>query len=424
MPSPVMRPASQSVTRVRRRGKLRPTCKSRPPPVTTALQTVTPTLPTPTAAAASGTTAVDDPRVLFLTLYPEEAPSPRYRVYQMLPELRRLGIDCEARPLLDAEGFRLSRKAGRRPQKAAAVAAAAARRLRDVRAARQFDLVYVLKGAFFYGPPVFERMLAKSGVPLLFDFDDAIHIPQESVHHRFLDRLKSHDRVPETIGLASQVVVPNEYLAEYSRQFHDRVSVVAEAENCERLTPRPPHAGKARVIGWVGSPSAAVYLNECGPALAEICRRHPDVVLRVIGGQFEYPGVRVEHVPWVYENEREQFHGLDIGLMPLPMEEWSRGKSGCKLRQYMASGVPGVATRIGYNVELVEDGVTGFLCESTDDWVDTLDRLVEDSDLRNRIADAARPSVVERFAIPPIARRLADVLREVHARNRAVGATP
>ena len=367
----------------------------------------------PTAAAAGPRPG---PRVLFLTLYPEQAPSPRYRVYQMLPELRRLGIECEARPLLDADGFRLSRMPGRRVQKAAAVAAAAARRLRVVRDVGDFDLVYVLKGAFFYGPPVFERMLAKSGVPLLFDFDDAIHIPQESVHHRLLDRLKSHDRVPETIGLASRVVVPNEYLAAYSRQFHDRVSVVAEAENTDRLTPRPPHEGKARVIGWVGSPSAAAYLNECGPALAEICRRHPDVRLRVIGGQFAFPGVRVEEVPWRYEKEREQFHGLDVGLMPLPMEEWSRGKSGCKLRQYMASGVPGVATKIGYNEELVEHGRTGFLCETTDDWVAALDRLVTDADLRNRIAGAARPSVVERFAIPVIAERLAEVLRDVHAK--------
>ena len=358
------------------------------------------------------------PRVLFLTLYPEQAPSPRYRVYQLLPALRELGIDCEASPLLDTDGFRLSRQPGRHVRKAAAMLAAAWRRYRTIKRSGQYDLVYLLKGAYSYGPPVFERMLGRSGTPLLFDFDDAIHIPQVSVHHKLLDRLKSHERVPETIQLASRVVVPNDYLATYSRTFHDRVTVVAEAENCERLVPRPPHTGQAKVIGWVGSPSAAAYLHEITPALQEISRRYPDVVLRVIGGRYEADGVRVEQQPWVYENEREQFHGLDIGLMPLPMEEWSKGKSGCKMRQYMASGVPGVASRIGYNCELVEHNTTGLLCGTSDEWIDALDALVTQPDLRNRIADAARPSVVERFSIPRIAADLARVLRQTHAEQQ------
>lgn len=357
-------------------------------------------------------------RVLFLTLYPKEAPSPRYRVYQMLPELERLGFECEVRSLLDSEQFHATRQKGRWVVKSAMLAAATLRRLRIALSAHRYDVVYLLKGALPYGPAMIEQVLARSGTPLVFDFDDAIHIRKPSLHFRAMDWMKSTKRVSRTLSMADHVVVPNSYLATYSRQFNSCVAIVPEAENTDRLTPRPPHSGEARTVGWVGSPSTAKYLSTITPALREVCRRFAGVVVRVIGGEYDAEGVRVESVPWSYSQECSLFHGLDIGLMPLPLEEWSRGKSGCKMRQYMASGVPGVATDIGYNRELVESGRTGFLVTSQDDWVEALSRLIENPELRNSIATTAREDVVDRFRISKVARQLAGVLRDVASRDR------
>lgn len=366
-------------------------------------------------------------RVLFLPLYPRIAPSPRYRIYQMLPYLESVGIQCDAVPLLNEQQYLRSRKPGQTAWKSRIMAWGLLRRLALARKMRDYDLVYILKGAYPFGPPICERRYRKTGVPLVFDFDDAIHIHKSSLNHRLADLLRSQSRVPEIIGLVDRIIVPNSYLADYSRNYNANVSIVPEAEDTERLVPRGPHKATDRlVIGWVGSPSTAKYMELVEPALREISRRYPHVVVRVIGGNFEAEGIRTEQVAWSLEREVEQFHGLDIGIMPLPNEEWSRGKSACKLRQYMSTGVPGVATAIGYNCELVQHGETGLLATTQEEWIAALSRLIESPEERNRIAQNARAHVVENFAIPVIGRQLARELREVAGRpeERAAKRSP
>ena len=288
-------------------------------------------------------------------------------------------------------------------------------RLNTVRKLKNYDVVYVLEAGFPYGPPLIERLIGRQNVPLVFDFDDAIQIHKPSGNHRLLDFLKPSSRTAEVVALASQVVVPNNFLAEFARNYNSRVTIIPEAEDTTRLIPRGPHSNqqKTLVIGWVGSPSTAKYLNLISEALKEICSSFPSVVVRVIGGHYEADGVRIEHVQWNFDQEAEQFHGLDIGIMPLPMEDWSKGKSGCKLRQYMATGVPGVGTRIGYNCELVRDGETGFLVETQQEWIDALSRLIEDPHLRNQIATAARKDVEQRFAVEVIGPQVRAAFQEV-----------
>lgn len=360
-------------------------------------------------------------RILFLTQYPRIAPSPRYRVYQLVPWLEQNGVECDVRPLIDQAAYLKSRKKGNTLWKAGLMASAFAKRMKLAKRAVEYDLVYVLKGAFMYGPPIVERRIRKSGVPMIFDFDDAIYIHKGSTNNGIMDRFRSTDRIPETIAMVDRVVVPNDYLADYSRQLNSQVTVVAEAEDTDRFTVRPDHRPtKKIVIGWIGSPSTVKYLKLIENALREICHRHPEVVIRSVGGHFEAGGVRVENVPWSFDREVENFHGLDIGIMPLPMEEWSKGKSGCKLRQYMASGVPGVATKIGYNCELVDHDKNGLLVETEAEWVEALDRLIVDHELRNRLAKAARRSVEERFSIPIIGPKLKSAFEETIQQKRKV----
>ena len=346
-------------------------------------------------------------RILFLTQYPKIAPSPRYRVYQLVEWLEQNGVQCDVRPLVDEVAYLKSRKKGNLLWKAKLMTSAYLKRRSIAKKARDYDLVYILKGAFMYGPPRIERLIRKTGVPMIFDFDDAIFIHKGSTSNGIVDRFRSTDRIPETIKMVDRVVVPNSYLADYSSKLNPNVTVVAEAEDTVKFTSRPAHQPSDKiVIGWIGSPSTVKYLKLIQGALREICQRHPHVVIRTVGGNFESEGVRVENLPWTFDQEIQNFHALDIGIMPLPMEEWSKGKSGCKLRQYMASGVPGVATKIGYNCELVENDDHGLLVETESEWVAALEKLVLDHELRNKIAKAARESVVQRFSIPVIGPQL------------------
>ena len=346
-------------------------------------------------------------KILFLTQYPRIAPSPRYRVYQLVSWLEENGVECDVHPLIDEQGYLKSRKPGNTLWKAKMMVQAFAERMRLAKSAANYDLVYILKGAFMYGPPWIERRIRKIGVPMIFDFDDAIFIHKSSIANGIMDRFRSTNRIPETIRMVDRVVVPNEYLATYSRKLNSNVTVVAEAEDTDRFIPRPSHRPSDKiVIGWIGSPSTVKYLKLIQGALREICKRYPHVIIRTVGGNFECEGVRVENVAWTLDREIQNFHGLDIGIMPLPMEEWSKGKSGCKLRQYMASSVPAVASKIGYNCELVNHDGLGLLVETEAEWVNALEKLILDYELRNSIAQTARESVVERFSIPVIGPQL------------------
>ena len=363
-------------------------------------------------------------RVLFLVQYPRQAPSPRYRVYQLVPWLENAGVQCDVEPLIGEADYAAARSSGKYLSKSRMLAAGLVRRVSALLRSRKYDLVYVLKGAFPYGPPVIEQLLCASKVPVIFDFDDAIHIHKKSVSHQLLDYLKSTRRVGQVAALASRVVVPNEYLATFAREFNSAVTVVPEAEDTEKLVPRKTHEnGPQVVIGWVGSSSTAKYLTLIEDALRTVCERSPNVTLRVIGGRFEALGVRTELVDWNFERQVQQFHDLDIGIMPLPLEEWSKGKSGCKLRQYMAAGVPGVGTAIGYNLELVDHGRTGFLATTQDEWIECLSKLIKDAELRNTIAAAARRDVEQRFAIDVIGPQLEAAIRETVDEFKTAGRT-
>ncbi|MEQ9567308.1 MAG: glycosyltransferase, partial [Pseudomonadales bacterium] len=101
---------------------------------------------------------------------------------------------------------------------------------------------------------------------------------------------------------------------------------------------------------------------------------------------------------------------FDIGLMPLPLEEWSKGKSGGKARTYMAAGVVPVCSAIGYNLELIDQDRTGFLVETPEQWLATLNTLVESRELRERIGRAARAEVERRFSVTGQAEKLKNLL--------------
>jgi glycosyltransferase involved in cell wall biosynthesis len=141
------------------------------------------------------------------------------------------------------------------------------------------------------------------------------------------------------------------------------------------------------------------------------------VRLKVIGGgAFRPEGIPVEQVPWTMDTEVPHLHGFDIGIMPLPLEEWSKGKSGGKARTYMAVGLPVVCTGIGFNRELIRDGETGFLVETTAEWTESLSKLVESSGLRQRVGDAARREVEERYSLQRLGPEFVRILEEITTR--------
>lgn len=368
-------------------------------------------------AKADKTAAPEKPvlRVLFILPHGIQAASSRYRVYQYLPYLQAHGIQATLRPFVGPRFYRLLYRPGQLLPKTAFTLRSLISRLLDLRLVPRHDLVYLLREAAPLGPPWFERLAAASGVPLVYDFDDAIYLLNVSPANRGISWLKQPGKTAGLVSLSRQVVAGNANLAAYASRFNPRVTILPTPIDTAFYTLKPrTNPGRPVVLGWVGSHSNLPYLRELDPVLQELARRR-QFRLRVVGGAYALPGVEVESVPWTLERELEDLHSFDVGLMPMPDNEWTRGKCGFKALQYMGVGLPAVAAPVGVNAEIIRHGENGFLASSRQDWLAALETLVADPQLRQRAGLRGRKTVEESYSLQVHAPRLLQILHEAAA---------
>jgi glycosyltransferase involved in cell wall biosynthesis len=342
----------------------------------------------------------------------DTSPGQRFRMEQWAPALASDGIEIEFAPFEDARLHHVLYQPGHVAKKASAVAAAFWRRKNLLRRIQEFDVVYVFREAALLGPAVFERVIARSGVPLLFDFDDAVFEPYKSPTNGYLSLLKCPGKTAVTCRRSRHVLAGNEYLAAYARQFNTSVTIVPTTIDTERYCSTPYRSGDPIVIGWSGSHSTVMHLRTIERALKRLAGRRP-FRLRVIGASYALEGIRVESLPWRADSEIDDLRAIDIGLMPLPDDRWSRGKCGLKALQYMAIGIPTVCSPVGVNTTIVQHGENGLLAATDDQWVESLERLIDDASMRERLGRAGRLTVERRFSAAVQVPVVRDVLRSI-----------
>ena len=353
-------------------------------------------------------------KVLALSPIPEEGAGCRFRVAQYVPYLRQAGIDVTISAFYSPAFFDVVYRRGHYARKAAMFVAQTARRLSEMLSVTQYDLVLLYREAIPLGPPVIERLIAARGIPIVYDFDDAIFLPNVSEANKAISFLKDPGRVSTILRLSSKVVVGNEFLAGYARRFASSVTVIPTAVDTTRFVPRQPVQtldSRALVVGWIGSPTTFQYLESMKDVLAEVSARHP-FTLKVSGPgrAVNFPGVDVQVAPWSMAEEVTLFNSCDIGVYPLTDDDWSRGKCGFKAIQFMACGVPVVAAAVGVNREIITHGVNGMLAATRDEWVAHLSRLLTDAELRRTITAAGRETIEAKYSLRVTAPQLAGVL--------------
>jgi glycosyltransferase involved in cell wall biosynthesis len=357
-------------------------------------------------------------RILALSPVPYEGAGCRFRISQYLPYLATQGIDVTVAPFYDREFFRLVYEPGRHARKALLFLEQTAARVMAIARADRYDAIWIYREALPIGPPILESVLSLCRRPLLYDFDDAVFLPNTSEANRYLAALKFPGKTGWIIRRAAQVIAGNEYLASYARGLNPSVHVIPTAVDTDVFVPRSgvPAVGAPLVIGWIGTPTTAPYLMPLGATLAALAKRHA-FTFRISGGgaDLAFPGVDIEHPQWSLEGEVALFNGCDIGVYPMPDDDWARGKSGFKAIQFMACGVPVVASPVGINVEIIQDGVNGFLASTPAEWEHTLGTLIADPELRHRMGAAGRRTVEARYSIQVNAPRVAAVLRQTAA---------
>jgi glycosyltransferase involved in cell wall biosynthesis len=356
-------------------------------------------------------------KVLALVPYPVGiAPSQRYRFEQWAPHLRTEGIELDFLPFVTPGLSRILYEPGRYLAKAWHVSHGLGRRLRDAWSARRYDLVLVQREASLVGPAWAERLARRRRPAFVYDLDDAVYLPYNSPTHGSLAYLKFPGKTASLCHMASAVMAGNSVLADYASRYNPRVEIVPSTIDLDVYRPHPgAPPGRMPVIGWTGSHSSAQYLPMVFGALRRLRARREFKVL-VIGVEgLQVPGVETECRPWSAAREVADLWDMDVGIMPLPDEPWARGKCAMKAIQYMGVGIPAVASPVGANRDVITPGVTGFLPEGDDEWVDTLDQLLADRELRTGLGSAARRDAQARFSAQAKAPRVAALFRSVAA---------
>lgn len=359
--------------------------------------------------------AVARPSVLFVVPHPIEGPSTRFRIHQFLPALDAAGIRHTVRPFLSSRLAPIAYRPGGLAAKIGVTGWGTLQRFADVLRATRCDLVYVLREAFPIGPPFFERLFEAASGRIAFDFDDAIYHRYMN-HENPLDRFRDWERPAKVIARARRTVVGSEILATYalSHAPHaERVVIIPTVVDTRVFAPAPRQADGSIVVGWIGTPRNTTYIRTVWPALARAARADRRIRFVLVGAEpFDVGDVPVEFRRWTLASEVADVQGFDIGIMPLPDDEQTRGKCGFKLIEYMACGVPSVASPVGANNQVLVDGVTGLLADGDEAWSEALLRLAADATLRAHMGGAARSRAVDAYSLAAMAPRFVRTIEE------------
>ncbi|MGC3946006.1 MAG: glycosyltransferase family 4 protein [Chryseolinea sp.] len=345
-------------------------------------------------------------KVLFLVPYPiGQAPSQRFRFEQYFQILRSNGIDFSIQSFLDKDNWRLFYSSGDTVGKVIALIKGFIRRSVGLARAGQFDFVFIHREASPIGPPVFEWILAKLlRKKIIFDFDDAIWMTDKVSENPIARLVKYRGKFSTICKVAHVISAGNQYLCDFARQYNDRVILNPTTIDTESVHSPARYKNSTNsstiTIGWTGSHSTLKYLETLKNTLQQIEGVYPEVEFTVIADKPPTLGLkRINYKPWSERTEIEDLASIDIGLMPLPMDEWSKGKCGFKILQYMALCIPSVSSPVGVNTSIVDHHRNGFLASSEAEWVDYLSKLIASKELRLRLGEAGRETVTSYYSV-------------------------
>lgn len=343
--------------------------------------------------------------VLFLTLYPDTAASPRYRVTQFLPKLRERNLRCVVASAVSEKEFARLTGPRREVRPFWYHLHETRRRIKQLLGASSYDIVFVQKALLSTPIKGLLALLRRSARPLVYDLDDAVHLTPPHPLRPPWRILEDPGQIRKLMACADLVLAGNRWLAGEAEKEGANTVLFPTVVDTERFVPAP-NDGHVYRIGWVGNPSTMVCLAPASEALSAV--EGGEVYL--VGGEEKDNTIAGATVKaWRYESEVEDIQHFSVGVMPMPEGDWMLGKCGLKALQYMACGVPCIATPYGAALEIIQHDENGLFASTTAEWTEALARL-RDPALRKRLGEAGRATVEERYSLKKAAPKLHELL--------------
>jgi glycosyltransferase involved in cell wall biosynthesis len=342
-------------------------------------------------------------KVLFIVPYPVKlAPSQRFRVELFEPYLKNAGLHYKIAPFLSAKTWNILYKRGSSFNKIFGILSGFARRFKHVITdVPQYEYIFIHREAAPLGPPIFEWIIAKLWrKKIIYDFDDAIWIPNTSKENKLAGWFKANWKVKYICKWSYKVVGGNEYLRAYAAQFNSKAIYIPTCVDMARMHNKmKEHTNKNVVIGWTGSHSTLGYLSKIISPLQDLQKEMNVGLLVIANRKPELPLQNWEFIEWNEVTEISDLLKIDVGIMPLDADEWSEGKCGFKLIQYLSLGIPAIASPVGVNKTIIKQGINGYLCNTPEEWLQALRRISVDAGLRKQMGLAGHEKIFKEFSV-------------------------
>jgi len=356
-------------------------------------------------------------RILFLAPYPlKKAPSQRFRFEHFLKSVEQAGWEWDFQSFTSERGWKNLYSNPTPIHNLMTLVSGTLRRVKILFRVDTYQVIFIHRELTPFGPPVFEWILTKAlRKKVIYDFDDAIWMYDGHDENLIWTWLKWRSKIKSICKWSWKISAGNEFLADFARRCNDNVVVVPTVVDTDvhkpQVTPSNDEIlrfatddGKI-IIGWTGSHSTMFYLKEVIPVLKEL-EKNFDFEFHVISNQDPEPDLKsYRFIKWKEESEIEDLAKFNIGIMPLPDTEWAKGKCGFKLIQYGAMGIPSIASPVGINKEIIEEGESGFLVREKKEWIEQLTLLINDENLRIEMGENAKKYITKNYSAKSIKSR-------------------
>ncbi len=292
------------------------------------------------------------------------------------------------------------------------------RRLRDLFRIGRFEVTYIFMWVTPFGSSLFERIFRRLSRNIIYDIEDNLLIEKGNELNRFVKFLKSPEKIRYLIKTSDHVITSSPFLNEYCLgiNLNNACTYISSSVDTDRFLPVNRYKNDKKVtIGWTGTFSSKAYLDLLRNVFIELNKRI-DFKLCIIGNfDYDFPKIDLEVIRWSKEKEVEDLQRFDIGIYPLVPDEWALGKSGLKAIQYMAFGLPTVATDVGTTSMIIRHKENGWLVKTDKDWIDALETLIKNPELRRSMGAAARHTVLERYSTRVIKSTYLSIIKKITA---------
>ena len=340
-------------------------------------------------------------KILIICTYPlNTVPGQRLKYEQYLEYLSENGYHFEVIPFFDNKTYNILYSKNKNFQKIYGTLKGFIRRFLDIRKVCKSDGIFITLSVVPLGPSLLEWIYVKLAKKIIYDIDDMIFQLRTAPSNKITKFLKSRKRFYFLLEKANHCITCTPELDNIAKRYNQNTTDISSTINTKTYIPINKYKNnKELIIGWTGSHSTVPYLHLLEGVLKELSKKYKFTLLVMGTNNFEITGVNIECLNWNSNIEIATLQRMDIGLYPLPNDEWIKGKSGLKALQYMAMGLPVVASNLGCNERVIENNVSGLLVNNMKEWYKSISNLIENNQLRKFLGHNARLRVEKYFSI-------------------------